>query len=55
MVRAYTSVRRVLANEHLSPQVERLANWLMSYVLVQARDLDGALNAADKSLALVPL
>ena len=69
MVRAYTFVssdppadvrkagelaRLVLANEHLSPQVERLANWLMSYVLVQERDFDGALAAADKALALAP-
>src|SRR4029079_15656286 len=46
--------RQVLANEHLSPQVARLANWLMSYVLVQERDFDGALVAADNALALAP-
>jgi adenylate cyclase len=46
--------RQVLANEHLSPQVARLANWLMSYVLVQERDFDGALTAADKAVALSP-
>jgi adenylate cyclase len=46
--------REVLANRHLSPQVARLANWLMSYVLVQERDFDGALAAADKALALAP-
>jgi adenylate cyclase len=46
--------RQVLANEHLSPQVARLANWLMSYVLVQERDFDGALAAADKAIALAP-
>jgi adenylate cyclase len=46
--------RQVLANEHLSPQVARLANWLMSYVLVQERDFDGALAAADKAVALAP-
>ena len=46
--------RQVLANEHLSPQVARLANWLMSYVLVQERDFDGALAAADKTVALAP-
>ena len=46
--------RRVLANEHLSPQVERLANWLMSYVLVHERDFDDALAAADKAIALAP-
>ena len=46
--------RHVLANEHLSPQVARLANWLMSYVLVQEKDFDGALAAADKTVALAP-
>ena len=46
--------RQVLANEHLSPQVARLANWLMSYVLVQERDFDRALAAADKTVALGP-
>ena len=46
--------RQVLAKEHLSPQVARLANWLMSYVLVQERDFDGALSAADKTVALAP-
>jgi TolB-like protein len=46
--------RQVLANEHLSPQVARLANWLMSYVFVQEKDFDGALAAADKTVALAP-
>jgi TolB-like protein len=46
--------RKVLANRHLSPQVARLANWLMSYVLVQERDFNGALAAADKALVLAP-
>ena len=46
--------RHVLANEHLSPQVARLANWLISYVLVQEKDFDGALAAADKTVALAP-
>src|SRR5262245_36679798 len=46
--------RHVLANEHLSPPVLRLANWLMSYVLVQEKDFDGALAAADKTGALAP-
>jgi adenylate cyclase len=69
MVRAYTFVsddpsadirkagalaRQVLAGEHVSPQVARLANWLISYVLVRERDCDGALAAADKTLALAP-
>lgn len=69
MVRAYTFIsadppadfrkagelaRAVLSNKHLSPQVARLANWLLSYVLVQERDFDGALAAADKALALAP-
>ena len=64
MVRAYTFVsddpsadirkagglaRQVLGSEHVSPQVARLANWLMSYVLVYERDFDGALAAADKT------
>ena len=46
--------RQVLANEHLSPQVARLANWLLSFVLVHERDFDGALAAADKTVALAP-
>jgi adenylate cyclase len=69
MVRAYTFVsddprvdirkagelvRQVLANEHLSAEVARLAYWLLSYVLVQERDFDGALTAANKTVALAP-
>jgi adenylate cyclase len=69
MIRAYTCVsydqpadirkagelaRQVLAKAHVSPQVLRLAHWLMSYVLVQERDFDGALVAADKTVALAP-
>ena len=46
--------RQVLANEHLSPQVARLANWRMSYVLAQEKDFDGALAAADRTVALAP-
>jgi len=46
--------RQALAKEHLSPQVARLANWLMSYVLVLEREFDGALAAADKTVALAP-
>jgi TolB-like protein len=46
--------RQVLGNEHLSPQVARLANWLMSYVLVQEKDFDGALASTDKTVALAP-
>src|SRR5262245_22393418 len=47
--------RQVLANdEHLSPQVARLANWLLSFVLVQERDFDGALAAANTTVALAP-
>jgi TolB-like protein len=46
--------RQVLANEHISPQVARLANWLMSFVLVQEKDFDGALAAADRTVALAP-
>src|SRR6478609_1911525 len=44
--------RQALAKEHLSPQVARLANWLMSYVLVLDREFDGALAAADKTVAM---
>ena len=69
MIRAYTFVsdyppadfkkagelaRQVLSNEHLPPQVARLANWLLSYVLVQERDFEGAITAADKTVALAP-
>jgi TolB-like protein/tetratricopeptide (TPR) repeat protein len=46
--------RQALAKEHLSPQVARLANWLMSYVLVLDREFDGALAAADKTVAMAP-
>ena len=46
--------RQVLANEHLSPQVERLANWVASHVLVRERDFDGALGAANRAVALAP-
>jgi TolB-like protein/tetratricopeptide (TPR) repeat protein len=46
--------RQVLANEHLSLQVLRLANWLFSHVLVRERDFDGALRAADRAVALAP-
>ena len=44
--------RQVLANEHLSAQVARLVNWLLSFVLVHERDFDGALGAANKTVAL---
>jgi adenylate cyclase len=69
MIRAYTFIsdyppadfkeagelaRQVLSNEHLSPQVARLANWLLSYVLVQERDFDGAVTAAERTVALAP-
>ena len=46
--------RQVLAEEHLSPQVSKLANWLMSNVLVHERDFDGALAAMNKAVALAP-
>jgi TolB-like protein len=54
VLKAGELARQVLANEHLSPQVARLANWLMSFVLVQERDFDGALAAANKTVALAP-
>jgi TolB-like protein len=47
-------VRQVLANEHLSSQVARLANWVASHVLVRERDFDGALAVADRAVALAP-
>jgi tetratricopeptide (TPR) repeat protein len=34
--------------------VARLANWLMSFVLVQEKDFDGALAAVNKTVALAP-
>jgi TolB-like protein len=46
--------QEALLNEYLSPQVMRLANWLMSHVLVRKRDFDGALAAADRAVALAP-
>jgi tetratricopeptide (TPR) repeat protein len=54
VLKAGELARQVLANEHLSPQVAREANWLMSFVLVQERDFDGALAAANKTVALAP-
>src|SRR5581483_1911428 len=47
-------VRQVLSNQRLAPQVARFANWLMSYVLVKERDFDGALVAAERTVALAP-
>jgi tetratricopeptide (TPR) repeat protein len=46
--------RQVLANEHLSPQVTRLANWLLSHVLAHESDFDGALAAAGRAVASAP-
>ena len=46
--------RQVLASEHLSPQVARLANWLMGHVFVRERDFEGALAAADRAVNLAP-
>ena len=46
--------RQVLATEHLSPQLSRLGNWLISHVLVQEHDFDGALAAAERAVALAP-
>ena len=46
--------RQVLAQEHLSLQVARLANWLISHVLVRERDFDGTLAAAERAVALAP-
>ena len=46
--------RQVFANEHVSPQVARLANWLMSHVLIRERDFEGALAAVDRVVALAP-
>jgi TolB-like protein len=46
--------RQALAKEHLSPQVARLANWLLAHALVRERDFDGALGAVDRAVALAP-
>jgi tetratricopeptide (TPR) repeat protein len=46
--------RQVHANEHLSPQVARLANWLVSHVLVREGDFDGAVGAAERAVVLAP-
>jgi TolB-like protein len=45
---------QVLASEHLSPQVQRLANWVASQVLVRERDFDSALSAVDRAVAFAP-
>ena len=47
-------VRQVLANEHLSPQVARLAHWLVAFVLLHERDFDSAIAEAERALALAP-
>jgi adenylate cyclase len=46
--------RQVLANQHLSPQVARLAHWLMSWAMVQEKNFDGAVVEAEKAKALAP-
>jgi TolB-like protein/Flp pilus assembly protein TadD len=46
--------QQVLLDEYLAPQVARLANWLISHVLVRKHDFDGALAAADRTVALAP-
>ncbi len=46
--------RRVLASEHLSPQVARLAHWLMSWSSLQEKKFDGAVAEAEKAKALAP-
>ena len=49
-----SSLDRFLPMSISLPQVARLANWLMSHVLVRERDFDGALGAADRAVALAP-
>ena len=46
--------QQVLLNEYLSPQVARLANWLVVHVLVRKHDFNGALATADRAVALAP-
>jgi TolB-like protein/class 3 adenylate cyclase/tetratricopeptide (TPR) repeat protein len=46
--------RQVLANQHLSPQVARLAHWLMAWALVQEKNFDGVVAEAEKARALAP-
>lgn len=46
--------RQVLASEHLSPQVARLAHWLMSWSSLQEKKFDGAVAEAEKAKALAP-
>ena len=47
-------VREVLANDNISPQVARLAHWLMAWVLVNEKDFDGAVAEANRAVALAP-
>jgi TolB-like protein len=54
IAKAGALARRVLAHEHVSPQVARLAAWLMSYVSLYERDFEVALTQADEALALAP-
>jgi adenylate cyclase len=54
VVKAGELVRQILGNEHLSLQVARLANWLMSYVLVREKDFEGAFAAAERTVAIAP-
>ncbi len=46
--------REVLAAQSLTPQVARLAHWLMAYVLLQERDFAMAITEAEKAVALAP-
>ena len=41
--------------EYLSPQVARLANWLISYVLVQEKDFDRCLPRQTRLLLWRPM
>jgi len=46
--------KQVLANEHITPQVARLAHWLMAWVLVIQKDFDGSQAQMEAAVAMAP-
>jgi adenylate cyclase len=47
-------VREALAKDEISPRLGRLAHWIMAYVLTKEGDFRGAVQHAEKSLAISP-
>jgi tetratricopeptide (TPR) repeat protein len=47
-------VREVLAEENLSPQVQRLARWLLAWVMASEGDFEGAVREVERVVELAP-